>query len=538
MDKRRCLLKSLCVPTVSGMLASLIVGCAMVPPKSFLDPTTVGMFPLEYREGGIRRVLTPREGPTGLANATEPTPDDLVAVFEDYRIGPLDGVQMFIDDFYRAGFPYSAVQEVSPTGYINLPQLGLIKVVGMTDHELEQELRMRVQEAGLLPDPIIQVVVSTRRSQYFSVIGLVSRAGAYPLTQPDTRLLDVIGIVGDIGAQAKTIYIIRRENQGNASDVNDAYVPAEPESELIIPPPSDDDDSFESTLFAGSGGAAPVFPQVVVEDNPAAQEFEDIVAPRGQATQPATTQTTRPAERRFEPLVFDPETGELKEMAATPGARRDKSPAMREDKSEYVVEDRSPTPEPANVSDDFEWEDIPEFELSQRVIEIDVAALKSGDPRYNIIVRNRDVIRVPVDTGVYYMMGEVNRPGVFAFNGREITIKQAIATVGGFARLAWPSRCEIIRREKGTDKQITIPVNLDHVFAGLEDDVLLRDDDIVNVGTDIVAPFLFVIRNSFRFTYGFGFVYDRNFADKDAYGSQINPETLRIQRRQSLGLPF
>ena len=81
-------------------------------------------------------------------------------------------------------------------------------------------------------------------------------------------------------------------------------------------------------------------------------------------------------------------------------------------------------------------------------------------------------------------------------------------------------------------------MNIDHIFAGLEDDILLRPDDVVNVGTDIVAPFLFVIRNSFRFTYGFGFVYDRNFADKDAYGSKINPQIRADQQRAAAGLSF
>jgi hypothetical protein len=135
-------------------------------------------------------------------------------------------------------------------------------------------------------------------------------------------------------------------------------------------------------------------------------------------------------------------------------------------------------------------------------------------------------------------MGDINRPGVYSFGGRDITIKQAVAIAGGFSALAWPSRCEVIRREPGMDKQLTIQVNLDKIFYGLEDDFYLRDDDIVNVGSHILAPFLFIIRNSFRFTYGFGFVYDRNFADKDAYGGKINPQTLEIQRRQSSGLPF
>ncbi len=512
---------------IAGMLVIVLAGCAMVPPQSFLDPTKVGMFPLDYREGGIRRVLTPRDGPIALANATDPTPEDLVPVYEDYRIGPLDGVQIFINDFYQAGFPYSANIEVSATGYISIPQLGLIKVQGMTAQELEQDLRTRIEEAGILPDPIIQVVVTNRRYQYFNVIGSVARAGAYPLTQPDTRLLDVLGMVGDIGPEAKRLYVIRRMDTGSGGErTPDREQPAPEEEELIIPPP--DEGALGSTLYVQTGDGSAQAPSKKTTASATRDEFEDVLAPGGERA----AGTAQPG-RKMAPLIYDPTTGKLKEAPARgPVAGNEgRRPAATAPEGGAVArggDDEEP----------FDWEAIPEYELSQRVIEIDVDALKSGDPRYNIVVRNRDLINIPVDTGVYYMMGEVNRPGVYAFNSREITIKQAIATVGGFSQMAWPSRCEIIRREKGTDKQITIPVNLDRIFAGLDDDILLRDQDIVNVGTDIVAPFLFVIRNSFRFAYGFGFVYDRNFADKDAYGAKINPQTLDIQRRQSRGLPF
>jgi len=509
----------------SGLLLGML-GCAMLPPRSFLDPTAVGMFPLEYREGGIRRVLTPRDGPIGLANATEPTPEDLVPVYEEYRVGELDQIGVVIEDFLRTGIPYEAVLEVSPTGHIRLPQLGLVKVVGMTERELEQDLRARLQEAEILSDPIVQVVVAVRRSKYFAVIGSVGRAGTYGLVQPDTRLLDVVGLVGDIGPEARRLYVVRRVETPVGVPEEPLQPPVEDEG-LIIPPPDEDDAAFESMLSAQVGygsGEPPEEPPPATRST--GQEFEEIIAPRGQASQPASQPELQQPERRFAPLIFDPTTGTLREAPSEPPPAE-----IEEDVWEPEVEQPYERPE-------FDWEEVPEYELSQRVIEIDVEALRSGDPRYNIVVRNRDLINIPVDTGVFYVMGEVFRPGVYAFGGREITIKQAIATVGGLGQLAWPSRCEIIRREKGTDKQITIPVNLDHVFAGLEDDVLLRADDIVNVGTDIIAPFLFVIRNSFRFTYGFGFVYDRNFADKDAYGSKINPQVLEIQRKQQQGLPF
>lgn len=509
----------------SGLLLALLAGCAMLPPRSFLDPTMVGMFPLEYREGGIRRVLTPREGPIGLADATEPTPEDLVAVFEEYRLSELDQIAISINDFLSTGVPFQTALEISPTGYIRIPELGLIRAVGMTERELEADLRARVQEAGILPNPIIQVFTTLKRGQYFSVIGSVARAGTYSLVQPDTRLLDVLGLVGDIGPEARRLYVVRRTEPARPIE-EEALPPLPAEDEgLIIPPPDDDDDVFQSTLFARLGYASQEPPETPPPTAPPEEDFEEIIAPRGQATRPASQRVPTQPERRFAPLIFDPTTGTLKEAPAQ------QPPA---------VEEAAPPPGPEAPFErpEFDWEEVPEYELSQRVIEIDVGALKAGDPRYNIVIRNRDLINIPVDTGVFYVMGLINRPGVFAFGGREITIKQAIATVGGFTPLAWPARCEIIRREKGTDKQITIPVNLDHVFAGLEDDILLRADDILNVGTDFMAPFLFVIRNSFRFTYGFGFVYDRNFADKDAYGGRINPQTLELQRRQQQGLPF
>ena len=497
------------------LIMGFFAGCAMMPPKSFIDPRAVGMFPIQYREGGIRRVLTPREGPIGLANATEPTPEDLVAFSEEYRFGRTDQLGLIINDFLTAGAPFQATLEISPTGYIRLPLLGLIKADGMTEYELEQELSTRLQEAGILPDPIVQVFAGTKRYQYFSVIGSVSRAGVYNLIQPDTRLLDVVGLVGDIGPLSRKAYIVRRVEPELREPQATPKSPAAEEG-LIIPPPGDED-TFESSFFTRGGLGIQNPPPENPQTNPTEAELKEVLAP---PSQPATASTDEKsqADRKFAPLIFDPTTGTLKEADA---------------KAEPVAK-QSPAPK----EPEFQWEDVPSYELTQRVIEIDIPALKAGDPRYNIVVRPRDMINIPVDTGVFYMMGEVARPGVYSFGGREITIKQAIASVGGFSQLAWPSRCEIIRREKGTDKQITIPVNVDHIFAGLEDDILLRDDDIVNVGTDFIAPFLFVIRNSFRFTYGFGFVYDRNFADKDAYSSKINPQTLDIQRKQTQGLSF
>ena len=87
------------------LCAGLADGCALLPPNSFIDPTKVGRFGLESGEGGIRRVLTPRDTPPGLAQATEPTPEDLAATFDEYRLAPGDTLGVSIEDLSDFGRP-------------------------------------------------------------------------------------------------------------------------------------------------------------------------------------------------------------------------------------------------------------------------------------------------------------------------------------------------------------------------------------------------------------------------------------------------
>jgi hypothetical protein len=44
---------------------------------------------------------------------------------------------------------------------------------------------------------------------------------------------------------------------------------------------------------------------------------------------------------------------------------------------------------------------------------------------------------------------------------------------------------------------------------------MLKPDDQVLVGTNALAPFLAAFRSGFRLTYGFGFIYDRNYWEQN-----------------------
>lgn len=501
-----------------SVLLVVAAGCAMLPPQSFIDPTKVGQFPTNAKEGGIRRVLTPRDTPPGIAGATEPTPDDLVPNYAEYQIGPSDTIAVTVQNLLGNGEPFSAAFEVNSLGEIDLPQVGSIRIAGLTEKQAKLEIANRIREAGILPDPIVILFIQSKRSRTFNVLGAIAASGLYPITDPEMRLLDAIALARDAGADAKKLYVIRRgqsETTGGGTPPPNVPTPQPVNDGLIIPPPSEEGPTQVSFLTQ-QGGQKRNFAARAAPQDADRQELENALSPKATSTGQATGKADQ---RAFEPIAFDPQSGKLLEPSAPAQQTQPSLPKLDLDKP-------------------FDWEDVPQFELMQRVIEIDLHSLRSGDPRSNILIRDRDTLYIPVDIGVFYMMGEINRPGVYSFGGRDITIKQAVAVSGGFSALAWPSRCEVIRREPGTDKQMTIPVNLDRIFAGLEEDFFLRDDDIINVGTDIVAPFLFVIRNSFRFTYGFGFVYDRNFADKDSYNAKFNPYNVQVERSTRQGLPF
>jgi protein involved in polysaccharide export with SLBB domain len=149
------------------------------------------------------------------------------------------------------------------------------------------------------------------------------------------------------------------------------------------------------------------------------------------------------------------------------------------------------------------------------VIRIDLNKLRSGDLTQNIIIQSGDDIQVPYNSvGVFYVGGQVSRPGAYNLTGAQMTLKRAMVSAGPLTSLAWPSRCEISRMI-GENREVTYQVNLEKLFTGTAPDIYIKPGDMINVGSHPLARFIAVVRQSFRATYGFGFVYDRNFADKD-----------------------
>lgn len=180
-------------------------------------------------------------------------------------------------------------------------------------------------------------------------------------------------------------------------------------------------------------------------------------------------------------------------------------------------------------ADPFGWRDVGKSNMA-RIIAINRRKLDQGDPRMNIVVRDSDVIMVPtLEVGEFYVMGEVARPGVYSLTGREVTVKMAVAAAGNLGPLAWPENSILIRRVGGNQEQI-VPLDIEAIFEGTQPDIFLKPDDVIAVGTDVRTSFFAVMRNAFRMTYGFGFIYDRNFADPFTIPPDVGFNSKRFTR--------
>jgi len=100
---------------------------------------------------------------------------------------------------------------VDEKGNIDFPQLGSIKVQGMTRSELTQYIKKQLISRGLINDPIITVQFLNNK---VSVIGEVTRPGTFDISNDRITLLDALSRAGDltIFGRRDNIKVIREEN--------------------------------------------------------------------------------------------------------------------------------------------------------------------------------------------------------------------------------------------------------------------------------------------------------------------------------------
>jgi len=507
--------------TVVLLLLCGISGCY----NDILDPTQLGRFEPTPTVNVILDTLGVADEPSPTyEGAEEPRPADLIPAEQDYVLGPGDVVRISIFELYQIGQAYVNQYIVTETGRLSIPDVGIVAAEGLTEAQLEQEIA-DILSPDIIKDPSITVTLLQSQSRYFSIVGQgVGQNGRFELPRYPLRLTEAISYTGGLGDFNVSYAYVSRDVSSRETfyqegvDVFDAGT-SEPDTrsleeemlEIITP-----SDRRQQGLLITSAEMA------------TRQELEALATPEG--IEISNDQVSQPPQAdRLEDLLPDEQTPQRIEWVFEDG-RWKPIEIGGQSTDPYasqggILEPLEPESQqlPNEIPSDFGLADVGTTETATRVIKIPLDRLLAGDPRYNIVIRPGDRITVPRDVvGEFWVGGNVNGPGAYPITGRPITLKQAIVTAGGLNQIAQPKKVEVIRRlgknQSGLTQEEIVLVDLKKIAEGLQPDFFIKPFDTINVGTSGTSRWLAQLRNAFRATYGFGFIYDRNFAATDFDG--------------------
>ncbi len=510
-----------CVVVAASVAA--LSGCDI---KSFIDPGEVGRFKKNALLVPILNKLdTGYEEPDEqFANAREVQPGDLIPQGGDYTIGKGDLVAVSITDLVGPGVETTKTARVSDSGNINLPLVGQVHAEGLTETQLEHAIADAYKGAQLIQNAQVSVQVAEARNRTFSILGeqgSVQNPGEYAIVHPDFRLLDALILARDPGLKGiEYCYVVRKKNTGTgaaAPATQPSAAPTTAPGPDILAPRSRYDLiatghpvllQTAGTADSTNGGALSLTPTTTPTPVAPSENSGRYIIVDGKPVL-VNTPVTAPA-APTQPLLTPTN------VATPPAGGTPATPATPAPAAPIVGLTPAATPAPTTApegptSQPFRFTE-PVADDNQEVIKVPLAELRAGELKYNIVIRPADLILVPAPiNGVYYMGGHVARVGVYQLAGEHVTLKQAIIAAGMMDQIAIPQRTDVVRRI-GPDKEVFCRVNLDAIFDGRQPDFFIKPDDQITVGTNLFAPFLAAIRGGFRMSYGYGFIYDRNYA--------------------------
>lgn len=515
---------------VISLLSILIClsGCS----SKFFEPRQIGRFrPVPAVNVILDTLGVAEETPSAWEGAEEPRPIDVIPRETDYTFNTGDRVTVYIFELLQEGVPFLNEYMITETGKISIPEVGIIKAEGLTESQLEEEIR-QILSPNILKEPSVVVSLAGSQQRAFAIWGDgIASPGRYGIPRYDFRLADAIATAGGMRQFNVSYAYVSRKVTGQEMAAEHIDVEsAEPETvefdELIEP----EKEMLEIITPRAQRQQSPPSQGLVITSTEMItdKELAELALPGGLGAagdKDASTDVGNVPESSGRETIGEPinqdETGRIEWVF-----RDGRWVPIRSGEPETAEREVAAEPLRERIPEEFNWDETGTGGAQARVIKIPANKLRGGDPRYNILVRPGDNIHVPVDvTGEFFIYGNTNFQGAVSMQGRPMTLKMAIAAAGGLGSLAWPKKCEVTRRI-GENKEETVLVDLDKIASGEQPDFFIKPLDLINVGTHPTSMWRAVLRNSFRASYGFGFIYDRNFLNRDYFDtSHYNPIT-------------
>jgi len=155
-----------------------------------------------------------------LAQATSVTPQvpQAESAPAGYRVGPSDALAVSVigvKEFAQVNKPWLDVV-VSNSGKVHMPFIGAFNVNNMTVEELQEEVKRRFRDMGLMKDAQVTVRVMQYRAKTMYILGEIAQPGQYYMRE-DTYMMDLLGL--SLGWPTEGIgYLYRRAPLKSGTD--------------------------------------------------------------------------------------------------------------------------------------------------------------------------------------------------------------------------------------------------------------------------------------------------------------------------------
>lgn len=217
------------------LLAGALGGCAMLPsaapttgqvtkPATLADGRTLNL--VDLTESGWTEVQVPTLPSAGWSFTDGTTSSEEILVGDNLEIVVFEvGYRLFgaVDSGSNAKDPtVSAAGATLPTisvpqgGYINIPYVGPIDVLGRTPQGVAAEIRTRLRGLSQQADVLVRVASGPMRS--ITVGGEVKAPGRIAITAAGERVLDVVAAAGGPADQQSNL-IVRLARAGESQEM-------------------------------------------------------------------------------------------------------------------------------------------------------------------------------------------------------------------------------------------------------------------------------------------------------------------------------
>jgi polysaccharide export outer membrane protein len=127
-----------------------------------------------------------------------------------YRLGAGDSIRISV--FQNPNLTLET--RVGEDGAITYPLIGRIPLGGTTIADAERAIARALEGGNFIREPQVSILLLLTRSAQVSVLGLVNRAGRYPLDTVNVRVSEMIAIAGGVAAAGGDLAILTGERQG------------------------------------------------------------------------------------------------------------------------------------------------------------------------------------------------------------------------------------------------------------------------------------------------------------------------------------